>query len=66
MKVRANGKTMEVAENTNLWDFILSYKIKPETVIIELNEIVVRRNVWTETMLTEGDRVELVTFVGGG
>ena len=66
MKVRANGKTMEVAENTSLWGFVLLCKIKPETVIIELNERVIRRNTWTETVLMEGDRIELVTFVGGG
>ncbi|MCX5817658.1 MAG: sulfur carrier protein ThiS [Proteobacteria bacterium] len=66
MRVTVNGKTMEVAENTSLWGFILLCKIKPETVIIELNERVIRRNIWTETVLMEGDRIELVTFVGGG
>ncbi len=40
--------------------------LSPERVAIELNKQVVRRNQWPETMLADGDRIEIVHFVGGG
>jgi len=33
---------------------------------VELNHQVVRRNEWPNTILKDGDRVEIVNFVGGG
>jgi sulfur carrier protein len=66
MKVTANGKTMEVTENTNLYDLLQSSKVKADTIIVILNDIVVRKDMWTETVLNEGDCMELVSLVGGG
>jgi sulfur carrier protein len=40
--------------------------LAPARIAVELNGEVVRRNLWTETVLTEGDRLEVVHFVGGG
>jgi len=33
---------------------------------VELNREIVPRNLWSETNLKEGDRLEIVHFVGGG
>ena len=38
----------------------------PERVAIELNHRVVRRSEWASTTLEDGDRIEIVHFVGGG
>jgi len=45
---------------------VLALDLQPARVAIELNRSVVRRNQWTATTLHEGDRVEIVHFVGGG
>lgn len=66
MKVIVNGRVMEIAENTNLWDLVVSCKVKPEAVVAELNEQVAGRDLWVNIILTEGDRLELVSLVGGG
>ena len=66
MRVKVNGKAVEVKENTSLWDFVLTYRAQPEGLIAELNQSVVKRDVWTETVLTDGDQLELVSLVGGG
>jgi sulfur carrier protein len=66
MKVIVNGKAMEVTENTNLYDLLQSSKVKADTIIVVLNDVVVRKDMWTETVLKEGDCMELVSFVGGG
>jgi thiamine biosynthesis protein ThiS len=66
VKVTVNGRNMEVKEGMNLLDFILFCKVRPDTAIVELNEKVVSKNFWADTMLKVDDRVELVTLVGGG
>ena len=66
MKIRVNGRTLEVAEETTLRDFIVSVRRQPEGVIAELNERVMTRDAWAGTLLREGDSLELVSLVGGG
>jgi len=40
--------------------------MKADRVAVELNRDIVARAYWTETWLKEGDRLEVVHFVGGG
>lgn len=40
--------------------------MKPDRVAIELNRDIVPRDRWGETTLNEGDKLEMVHFVGGG
>ena len=53
-------------DNLSLTELISSLNLRPEQIAIELNQTVVRRMHWQETMLREDDRVEIVHFVGGG
>jgi sulfur carrier protein len=40
--------------------------MKADRVAVELNRDIVPRDRWTQTALAEGDRLEIVHFVGGG
>lgn len=40
--------------------------MKSDRVAVELNREIVPRDKWIETQLAEGDRLEIVHFVGGG
>ena len=40
--------------------------MKQDRVAVELNRNIIRREKWPETNLAEGDRLEIVHFVGGG
>jgi len=40
--------------------------MKPDGVAIELNREIVPRDQWPQTSLRDGDRLEIVHFVGGG
>jgi thiamine biosynthesis protein ThiS len=40
--------------------------MKPDRVAVELNRDIVPRDRWPKTQLNEGDRLEVVHFVGGG
>ena len=66
MRIQVNGEPREVEDNLSLTELISSLNLRPEQIAIELNQTVVRRMHWQETMLREDDRVEIVHFVGGG
>jgi len=66
LRVQINGETREFVDDLRLSDLVDELSLPPERVAIELNKRVVRRNEWPETIITEGDRIEIVHFVGGG
>jgi thiamine biosynthesis protein ThiS len=64
--VQLNGESREVRDRATLEDLISELSLPPARIAIELNKDVVRRGKWAETTLAEGDRIEIVHFVGGG
>jgi len=66
LRVELNGEPQELAEGTTLLSLIERLALAPERVAVELNREVVRRADWPATRLSDGDRVEVVHFVGGG
>lgn len=66
MTVTVNGERREVPPGTSLSELIETLSLAPERLAVERNLEVVRRNDWEETLLAEGDRIEIVHFVGGG
>lgn len=66
MRVQVNGEIREVPDELTLGQLVSQLSLAPERVAIELNREVVRRAVWPETQVREGDQVEIVHFVGGG
>ncbi|HEX8774848.1 MAG TPA: sulfur carrier protein ThiS [Pyrinomonadaceae bacterium] len=66
MQVEINGESREVKERMTLFELIEHLSLAPERLAVELNQTVVRRADWPRTTLEEGDRIEIVHFVGGG
>jgi sulfur carrier protein len=66
MKVYVNGESRDFAGVLSLAEFIAQLDLPAPRIAIELNREVVRRNDWGGTMLKDGDRIEIVHFVGGG
>lgn len=66
MLIEVNGERLEVEEGATLAELVLALKLVPERLAIERNREVVRRTDWPQTMLSEGDRIEIVHFIGGG
>jgi thiamine biosynthesis protein ThiS len=64
--IQLNGETREVKDRSTLNDLVSELSLAPARIAIELNHLVVRRDKWAETTLAEGDRIEIVHFVGGG
>ena len=65
MKIVINGQEQNFAPIT-LALLIEQLGMKQDRVAVELNRDIVPRTKWAETNLAEGDRLEIVHFVGGG
>jgi thiamine biosynthesis protein ThiS len=65
MKIQINGQDKEVSVST-IADLVEQLGLKDDRVAIELNRDIVPRAKWADTPLHEGDKVEMVHFVGGG
>jgi len=66
LRITLNGEAKEIEEGTTLVALVEQLKLAPERLAIEHNFNVVRRDEWPNVELSEGDRVEIVHFVGGG
>jgi thiamine biosynthesis protein ThiS len=64
--VQLNGESREVRDRSTLDDLVGELSLTPSRIAIELNQKVVRRDKWVTTSLADGDRIEIVHFVGGG
>ena len=66
MQVVLNGEAKQLPDGTTVTTLLASLGLDRRRVAVELNERVVPKAQHAETRLGEGDRLEIVTFVGGG
>ncbi|MDX2013916.1 MAG: sulfur carrier protein ThiS [Myxococcaceae bacterium] len=66
MQIVVNGERRDVPEGTTVSSLVSALAIAQHRVAVELNEEVVPKARHAETRLRDGDRLEIVTFVGGG
>jgi len=66
LNIQVNGKSQELPDGSSLEDLVQQLSLPPVRIAIELNRNVARRVEWATTILIEGDRIEIVHFVGGG
>jgi thiamine biosynthesis protein ThiS len=66
MQLYINGESRNIADVPTLAALIENLGIKSDRVAVELNRDIVQRANWKETPLKDGDRLEIVHFVGGG
>jgi thiamine biosynthesis protein ThiS len=61
-----NGEQREVGAVSTVSALLAQLGLKPDRVAVELNRDLVRRELWNTTEVHEGDKLEIVQFVGGG
>jgi len=66
MRIIVNGEAREVAEGQSVASLLTDLGIQAERVAVELNLTIVDRQTFTGTLLRDGDRVEVIGFIGGG
>ena len=66
MLVRINGEGLPIVSLMTVAALITQCKMRPETVVVEYNGVILTREKWAATMLKENDALEILSFVGGG
>jgi len=66
MTLTINGEDREFSALQTLAELVAELGMKPDRVAVELNRELVRRDLWSRTKLSDGDKLEIVHFVGGG
>lgn len=66
MKLTINGEERSFDSVSNVAELIEALNIKSDRVAVELNREIVPRSNWTASTVHDGDRLEIVHFVGGG
>ena len=61
-----NGETREVPEGVRLDHLLELFSLPAKRVAVEVNKTVVRKTDWPVIEVSDGDRIEVVHFVGGG
>ena len=69
MKIRVNGKEKEIVlenEKALLSSTIEFLGYKQNTIVVEVNDLIINSKKWENEIIKEGDRLEIVSIVGGG
>ena len=63
--VKANGKELDLAGKT-VEEYLLTTDYDAKRIAVERNGEIVFKSQYSETVLKDGDSIEIVSFVGGG
>ena len=66
MTLQINGEQREFPDGLTVAALVARLGMKPDRVAVELNLEIVPRSKWEATTLKNGDKLEVVHFVGGG
>ena len=66
IKITLNGKPNEIKAGMTVSDLLLKWKVRPELVTVEVNEVILQKLDYDATALKAGDHVEFVFYMGGG
>lgn len=66
MRVFVNNRETACDEGATVLDLIRRLNLNPERVVVEHNAAILPAASFADTVLAEGDRLELLQFVGGG
>ena len=69
MKIKVNGeeKKIELDQENALLSTALNHMgYQPNTIVVELNNLIINSMKWEKVKLKDGDNLEIVSIVGGG
>jgi len=64
--IKINSKTQRLNSGISVTDLLADLHLNTDQVAIELNQFILPHHCFSTTVLKDGDRLELVHFVGGG
>ena len=64
--ITINGTQTTLSTDLTVAEYLEQNNYQTNRIVVELNEEILPKYSYSETMLKDGDRLEVVTFVGGG
>ena len=69
MKIKVNGKEkfIDLENEKALLSTTLEFLgYRPNSIVVEVNDLIVNSNNWKDQIIKDGDKLEIVSIVGGG
>jgi sulfur carrier protein len=66
MFIKVNGEEIEVAGDLSVQILVTDRKLNPKTIIIEMNDHILKPDLWGVTILKPKDKLEIIRIIGGG
>lgn len=66
LTIQVNGEARTCAAGLSLQQLLEYLGWRPQLVVVEFNGAILPRSRWSEQPVAAGDRLEVVTIVGGG
>ncbi|MEA2027549.1 MAG: sulfur carrier protein ThiS [Campylobacterota bacterium] len=66
MQIILNGQNKEVESGISLEELITSLNLQIKVMASAVNMEIVKKEDWNNCQLKEGDKIDLLDFVGGG
>ena len=66
VSLQVNGEAQTCLTHTTLPQLLALLGLDPRLLAVEYNGEILHRQCWDTTVIGEGDRLEIVTIVGGG
>ena len=66
LRITLNGDPFELDQPLSVDELLQKLEIDPRRVAVEHNLVILKRHAFAATLVGDGDRVEIVNFVGGG
>ena len=69
MKIKVNGEEIFIDNSSKeftLTETLMQLGYNSNTIIVELNNLIINNESWEEKKVKDGDKLEIVSIVGGG
>jgi len=66
MQIIINGENKEFDQKTTLGDILKKLSLEGKVMAAAVNMEIIKQNEWDRYQLKDGDKLELLDFVGGG
>jgi len=66
MNIVVNGKEIDTKDNITIENLLKELKVEDKVMAVAVNMEIVKKDNWSSYEVKEGDKIELLHFVGGG
>jgi len=66
VRLRINGEVRDLENVATIRDIVRLFNLDQRIIIVEHNQVIIDRESYDDTIVSEDDQIEIVHFVGGG